>query len=179
MQTSIFAVVTSDGYIAKSTSDDLSWTSDEDKARFTQSLKSYNHRIMGKNTYLQSEKSFITNGLIKRLVLSSQPMTCLIEGASQTSEPLGKILKDLRNSGVNKVAILGGNKVYEEALRFVSDVYLTVEPVRFGPDYPDAVPFTTDCNSLGDILNHLSSYSLKIINEERVGRTRFFHLQKI
>ena len=140
----VLIVATSlDGYIAqKREQNSTEWTSEADKKWFGKISKEIGTMIMGKPTY---ETIGFPLPERKTIVMTRDekfPGKAIEEFAPNDEEKLyktgdktpGEIVASLQKSGLEKVAICGGARVYEAFLRdrLIDELYITVEPVFLG-----------------------------------------------
>jgi dihydrofolate reductase len=154
---SLIAAQTTDGFIAREKGEtSLSWTSKEDKKRFVSLTKRAKVMVMGRTTW-----DTIGKALPERLIVvyshknPSEPMT----GVEWTTMPPKDLLNNLEGRGFTEVAICGGGEIYNLFLRegLVDQIYLTVEPVKFG----QGIRFFKDPVAIRD--------GYQLLHEERVG----------
>jgi len=133
---SLIAAQTRDGFIARTeTEPSLSWTSREDKKRFTELTKRAGVVIMGRKTF-----ATIGKGLPGRIlvVCTRQPFLSDTPGVEYTAESPKKLLSSLEMRGFTEAALCGGAEIYALFLQegVVDKLYLTIEPVDFGFGIP-------------------------------------------
>ena len=106
-----------DGFIAKSSDDDLSWGSKADKQWFAQVTRDIGVVVMGRKT--------------AELIGKPLPGRLNVVMSRKTGGPR-EVLRRL--SKYRRVAICGGASIYTAFLRekLVDEIWLTVQPVVFG-----------------------------------------------
>jgi len=134
MKTFIIVAQTTDGFIAKNSNHEATWTSREDKKRFVEITKRAGVMIMGLNTW----KTF-PSPLPGRLHIVYSPdenakdsnIPGIVEFTKDSPE---KLIRKLEARGFTEVAICGGTTIYTMFMKsgLVETVYLTTEPVFFG-----------------------------------------------
>ncbi len=133
MNVSIIVAVTADGYIGRGVDQSsLEWTSAEDKRFFVEKTKEIGTVIVGRTTFETFARPLPNR---RNIVLTGEPERYAgVEGAEFTSESPGVLLERLKSEGVERVAVIGGARVYSQFLTegLVTDMYLTVEPIVFG-----------------------------------------------
>ena len=134
--TKVFIIVaqTTDGFIARHSQHEATWTSREDKKRFVEITKKAGVMIMGLNTF----KTF-PSPLKGRLHIVYSPDEDAskdnIEGVVEyTKESPAYLIKSLEERGFTEIAICGGSTIYTMFMKsgLVDTLYLTTEPVLFG-----------------------------------------------
>src|SRR3990167_2130418 len=110
---------TIDGYIAKSSDDDLAWGAKADKQWFSKVTREMGVVVMGRKT-----AELIGRPLPGRLNLVM---------SRKTGKSPRQILEDLENKGFKQVAICGGASIYTLWLRerLVDEVWVSIQPVIF------------------------------------------------
>lgn len=142
MKVILIAALSADGFIGKTRDHLADWTSPEDKKMFVELTKQAGVIVMGRNTY-----ETIGKALPGRLniVYTSQPLNN--PDVEATNEEPQALISRLANSGYSKVAICGGQAIYDLFLSagVVDEIYLTIEPRLFG-DGISLFKETTDIN---------------------------------
>ncbi len=132
----VFIIVaqTADGFIAKSSSHEATWTSKEDKKRFVEITKRAGVMVMGLNTF-----NTFPSPLKDRLHIVYSPdeeaSKNNIEGVVEyTKDSPEDLIKKLETRGFTEVAICGGTTIYTMFMKsgLVDTLYLTIEPKLFG-----------------------------------------------
>jgi dihydrofolate reductase len=142
MKVILIAAVSADGKIAQTPGQkSLDWTSKEDLKFFVAKTKEIGVVIMGNTTFKTIGKGLPGRRLI---VMTARPDgQTPVEGVEFTEKPPKALLEQLAEEGLSQVALAGGSRVYSEYLEqgFVTDLFLTIEPVLFGNGTPLAVGF--------------------------------------
>jgi len=127
-----FAYIVSsiDGVIATNSKTLPNWASREDWEHLQKSLKSCDAFVMGKNTFMATEKLPRRNNTF---VLTNRIKSIKTQGEITFINPKGKDLKQLLGK-FKKVAVLGGAKTYEYMLnnKMIDEIFLTIEPIVLG-----------------------------------------------
>lgn len=134
IKTFIIVAQTADGFIAKNSGHEATWTSKEDKKRFVEITKRAGVMIMGLNTW-----NTFPAPLKDRLHIVYSPD----EDASKNNIPgvvefvkdsPTDLIKKLEERGFTEVAICGGTTIYTMFMKsgLVETIYLTIEPRLFG-----------------------------------------------
>ena len=134
IKTFIIVAQTADGFIAKNSGHEATWTSREDKKRFVEITKRAGVMVMGLNTF-----NTFPSPLPGRLHIVYSPD----ENASEknipgiveyTKDSPADLIKKLEDRGFTEVAICGGTTIYTMFMKsgLVETVYLTIEPKLFG-----------------------------------------------
>lgn len=124
-------------------SDPRTWSSEEDKAQFSQMIKDKKLLIMGAGTYEapQSKRGASDDGRF-RVVLTSDPSKYASEAVPNKLEFMSgdvkSIVQQLEARGFNEALLLGGAATNRDffAAGLVSELRLTVEPKLFGSGKP-------------------------------------------
>jgi dihydrofolate reductase len=134
IKTFIIVAQTADGFIAKNSGHEATWTSREDKKRFVEITKRAGVMVMGLNTF----KTF-PSPLPERLHIVYSPDDDAskdnIEGVVEyTKDTPADLIKKLEERGFTEVAICGGTTIYTMFMKsgLVETIYLTIEPKLFG-----------------------------------------------
>lgn len=136
MKTFIIAAVTADGYIGQDESHlSTRWTTNADKAFFTQKTKEAGAIICGRTTYQTFKRALPGR---ETYVYTSNPQAITEAGVTGVDGAPADVLQKLEADGVQTLAICGGAHVYGEFLQagLVDELYLTVHPVLFGAGIP-------------------------------------------
>ena len=132
----VFIIVaqTTDGFIARHSQHEATWTSRDDKKRFVEITKRAKVMVMGQNTF----KTF-PSPLPGRLHIVYSPDADAeknnIEGIVEyTKDSPADLIKKLEERGFTEVAICGGTTIYTMFMKsgLVETLYLTIEPKLFG-----------------------------------------------
>jgi dihydrofolate reductase len=134
IKTFIIVAQTADGFIAKNSDHEATWTSREDKKRFIEITKRAGVMVMGLNTF-----NTFPSPLPGRLHIVYSPD----ENASEknipgvveyTKDSPADLIKKLEERGFTEVAICGGTTIYTMFMKsgLVETLYLTIEPKLFG-----------------------------------------------
>nr|AIA13828.1 Dihydrofolate reductase [uncultured bacterium]AIA13945.1 Dihydrofolate reductase [uncultured bacterium] len=131
MKVSIIAAVTADGFIAKASDHMADWTSPEDKKRFVALTREAGVMIMGSSTFDTIGRPLPGR---KTVVYTTNPSKYAGVDILTTKDDPKVLLEKLEAEGYSQVAICGGAHIYDLFIQsgFVTDIYLTVEPVLFG-----------------------------------------------
>jgi dihydrofolate reductase len=134
MKTFIIVAETSDGFIAKNSGHEATWTSKEDKKRFVEITKRAGVMVMGLNTF--NTFPFPLPGRLHIVYspdenASKNNIPGVVEYTKDT--PLD-LIKKLEDRGFTEVAICGGTTIYTMFMKsgLVETIYLTIEPKLFG-----------------------------------------------
>lgn len=135
MKTIIIVAVTLDGKIAKDSTQNVDWTSKEDKDFFRRETKRIGVVIFGAKTYtaigrpLPDRLNIIITKEPQKYKYLKQPN--LLEF---TSDPPEMILEALAKRGYKEVVIGGGSTIYSLFLQknLIDEIYLTIAPKIFG-----------------------------------------------
>lgn len=135
MKTFIIAATTADGYIARTGTELVSWTSRADKNFFKEMTKKAGVIVMGSNTYETIGKPLPDR---RNIVLSRSKTSADFPGAEVTSETPTELVARLTKEGVKELAVCGGSSVYASFMKagLVDTLYLTLEPIVFGKGVP-------------------------------------------
>lgn len=171
----IAAVVTSkDGYITDKNGKML-WASQTDKDAFSKLLATSDVLVMGRRTFFSHLNDFVHTSNKKRLVLTSQPNKYQPYKAlaTFTNTPLNKSLENLTKEGYKCALIVGGQKLYYDALvqSLVDLIYITVEPITLGGGQLFLPKDTT--------IQDFSEYTLKKSEQTAINGTRFLTYMKV
>lgn len=130
MKVYIIAAVSVDGFIAKSNSELINWTSPEDKKFFREMTQKSKIMVMGGNTFRTFDKPLPN----RRTIVYTRGEIEQSEGVEKTSLDPVELVAKLESEGVSEVAICGGSDIYGMFLssKVVTDIYLTIEPLVFG-----------------------------------------------
>jgi dihydrofolate reductase len=134
IKTFIIVAQTADGFIAKNSGHEATWTSKEDKKRFVEITKRAGVMIMGLNTF-----NTFPSPLPGRLHIVYSPdeeaSKNNISGVVEyTKDTPADLIKKLEDRGFTEVAICGGTTIYTMFMKsgLVETIYLTTEPKLFG-----------------------------------------------
>lgn len=146
MKVTLIVATSSDGFISPAESVKLpstTWTSEEDKAFFSQKTKEIGMMIMGRATYetigqpLPGRITVVMTRDSERqadVARHKLKMDWLPNNLRFTSKSPPEVLRALATEGYEQVALCGGASVYqlfmEEGL--VDELLITVEPITFG-----------------------------------------------
>ena len=146
MKVTLIVATSSDGFISPAESVKLpstTWTSEADKAFFSQKTKEIGVWIVGRDTYetigrpLSGRITVVMTRDSERqaeVARHKLKMDWLPNNLRFTSKSPQEVLRALATEGYEQVALCGGASVYqlfmEEGL--VDELLITVEPVRFG-----------------------------------------------
>ena len=143
-----------DGFIARTDEPGTKFTSEADKQWFTEAIKDFPVKIMGRKTFEVSKKNILKQ--IKqgsddlRLVLTRNPGKFKDQEIPHrlhfTSLPPRKQLQIIQEAGYrdSPVAILGGKAIYSSYLKagLIDEFWVTLEPQIFGSGTPLVEPGT-------------------------------------
>jgi dihydrofolate reductase len=134
IKTFIIVAQTADGFIARNSTHEATWTSKEDKRRFIEITKRSGVMVMGLNTF-QTFPSPLKDRL--HIVYSPDPEAYKnnIEGVVEyTKDSPEDLIKKLEHRGFTEIAICGGSTIYTMFIKsgLVDTIYLTIEPILFG-----------------------------------------------
>lgn len=134
MKTFIIVAQTADGFIAKNSAHEATWTSKEDKKRFVEITKHAGVMVMGLNTF-----NTFPSPLPGRLHIVYSPDENAAENnvpgvVEFTKDSPADLIKKLEERGFTEVAICGGTTIYTMFMKsgLVETLYLTIEPKLFG-----------------------------------------------
>lgn len=134
IKTFIIVAQTADGFIAKNSGHEATWTSKEDKKRFVEITKRAGVMVMGLNTF-----NTFPSPLPGRLHIVYSPDENArdnnIPGVVEyTKDSPVDLIKKLEERGFTEVAICGGTTIYTMFMKsgLVETIYLTIEPKLFG-----------------------------------------------
>jgi dihydrofolate reductase len=134
IKTFIIVAETADGFIAKNSGHEATWTSKEDKKRFVEITKRAGVMVMGLNTF-----NTFPSPLPGRLHIVYSPdeeaSKNNIPGVVEyTKDAPLDLIKKLEDRGFTEVAICGGTTIYTMFMKsgLVETIYLTIEPKLFG-----------------------------------------------
>ena len=134
IKTFIIVAQTTDGFIARNSQHEATWTSREDKKRFIEITKRAGVMVMGLNTF----KTF-PSPLPGRLHIVYSPDENASENnipgvVEYTKDSPADLIKKLEERGFTEVAICGGTTIYTMFMKsgLVETLYLTIEPKLFG-----------------------------------------------
>lgn len=145
MRKVLLVASTLDGYIAQARGQvSTEWTSPEDKKWFTTISKEIGTLIMGRETYETIGKPLPGRKIIvyttqKEKVAGAEELDNFSPNSEKQLFVSGKmslteLMGILEKKGLRQVAICGGARVYQQAMKEkqVNEIYLTLEPVMFG-----------------------------------------------
>ena len=125
---------TADGFIAKNSGHEATWTSKEDKKRFIEITKKAGVMIMGLNTF-----NTFPSPLPGRLHIVYSPDENATDNnipgvVEYTKDSPTDLIKRLEERGFTEVAICGGTTIYTMFMKsgLVETIYLTIAPKLFG-----------------------------------------------
>jgi dihydrofolate reductase len=127
----LIASISADGYIARTTDHFADWSSKEDKQLFVQLTKEAGVMVMGSTTFNLFPKPLPgRKHVVYTRSLNQKPQ----ENVTYTTKKPADIVAELAKEGFEKIAIIGGQKIYDLFLqsRVADEVYLVVEPFLFG-----------------------------------------------
>lgn len=134
IKTFIIVAETVDGFIAKNSGHEATWTSKEDKKRFVEITKRAGVMVMGLNTF-----NTFPSPIPGRLHIVYSPDENAedknIPGVVEyTKDSPADLIKKLEERGFTEVAICGGTTIYTMFMKsgLVETIYLTIEPKLFG-----------------------------------------------
>ena len=134
IKTFIIVAQTADGFIAKNSGHEATWTSKEDKKRFVEITKRAGVMVMGLNTF-----NTFPSPLPGRLHIVYSPDENVSEKnipgvVEYTRDAPADLIKKLEERGFPEVAICGGTTIYTMFMKsgLVETLYLTIEPKLFG-----------------------------------------------
>lgn len=135
MKVFIIAATTADGFIGRDATHLADWTSKEDKQLFVRLTKEAGVIVMGSATFATIGKALPGRRMI---VYTTKPDSIDAEGVETTDKPPEELITQLKQEGVNGVAVCGGASIYDLFVRsgVVNELYLTVEPKLFGTGVP-------------------------------------------
>src|SRR3989344_1882241 len=127
IKTFLIAAITADGFIAKNSAHNPSWTGKEDKKFFVERTKQAGVVIMGSKTF-----EVMGRPLKDRLnIVYSRDTNKKYEGVEVTNKPPEELLADLEARGYKEAAICGGSNIYTMFLKagLLDTLYITIEPL--------------------------------------------------
>ncbi len=129
MKVILIVALSADGFIAKDSDHFADWTSKEDKKLFVDLTRESGVVIMGRNTF-----ETIGKALPGRLNMVYTSKKLADKNIEATAEEPTLLLNRLAERGFNKVAVCGGQSIYDLFLKenLVDELYITVEPKLFG-----------------------------------------------
>lgn len=125
-----------DGRISESSRSKIDWTSREDWNFFQKSLKKVDAVVVGHNTYNLARKSLKKrNTIVFTSKINKPKLFGLVTFFNPEKSDFGKFIE---NRNYNKVAILGGPKVYDFFLKhkMLDELFITIEPYIFTTGIP-------------------------------------------
>lgn len=131
------AAITLDGKIGRNEKHFSDWTSKEDKKFMRALLDTCDAIIVGNSTYktaikpLSKRNCIVLTRTVKSILKKRDNLVYV--------NPKGINLKKyIADSGHKSIAVLGGAQTYSYCLknRMLDELYLTIEPVVFGPGIP-------------------------------------------
>jgi len=167
MDVVLIAAQSLDGYITLHDIPGSSFTSPEDKAHFSKSLRLFSSRVMGSNTYVSMRDVFrrVATPSQRHYVLTRRPDAFQAErmpGALDfTPETPAALIGRLAKEGETKCALVGGSKVHSAFLAagLVTELWLTIEARLFGRGTP-LLAEETDTRLQLLAVEHLSANTL-------------------
>jgi dihydrofolate reductase len=140
MDVVLIAAQSLDGCITRHEEPGSAFTSPEDKAHFSKSLRQFPVRVMGSTTYDSMREVFrrVATATQRHFVLTRRPDAYAadrIPGAMEfTSEAPAELVARLRAAGETRCALVGGSKVHSSFLAagLVTELWLTIEARLFG-----------------------------------------------
>jgi dihydrofolate reductase len=139
MLVELIAAISSDGFIARHSSELVDWSSREDKQFFVSETKRIGTMVMGRTTFETIGRALPGRRMI---VLTSSPESYSIPDVEFTAESPEKLLARLQAEGVETIAVTGGARVYTQFLNegLVDRLLLTHEDVLLG----EGIQLTTE-----------------------------------
>lgn len=130
MKVYIIAAISVDGFIAKSKSELINWTSPEDKKFFREMTQKSKIMVMGGNTFRTFGKPLPN----RRTIVYSRSEIKSTNDVEVTRLSPKDLIAKLESEGATELAICGGSDIYGMFLssKVVTDIYLTIEPLVFG-----------------------------------------------
>lgn len=122
-----------DGFIAKTDSELINWSSREDKAMFAKETKKAGVVIMGLKTF-----QTLPHPLKDRLniILTSKPVNyqTIPSQVEFVSTAPQQLTKDLQKRGYKKVFLIGGSLTFTNFLKekLIDEIWVSIEPLIFG-----------------------------------------------
>lgn len=137
MNISVILLQSLDGYIAKSETDNLSWSSRKDKIFLFEKIREIGTVMMGRKTYEQIPKQklegidtyiFSRCSKFKEKCKSDNSNTYILNCSVSAG------CSNLERNGVNQVAVIGGSEIVSQFFgeSRVDELYLTIAPFLFG-----------------------------------------------
>lgn len=144
MHVTLIAAQSVDGLITRHDEPGSDFTSSEDKVHFSKSLRLFDCRVMGGETYrtLREMTRRTASSQHLQMVITRSPALYAAEavkGALEfTSLQPAALLRDLESRGRHKCALIGGSQIHRQFFEagLVDELWLTVEPVLFGHGTP-------------------------------------------
>ncbi len=162
----MIAATSQDGFLTKvNDPDPRHWTSDEDKAHFSEILGQYDFKVEGRNTYETYGRHVPEPGKLM-LVLAKNPgdysdhaVPGRLEFVSMSPEDIVRTY----SSKYDKLLVLGGSYVFEEFLKagLVDEIWLTIEPITNG----SGVSLLASGRKLEEIVPNLPEPEVKKLND--------------
>ena len=142
------AATSLDGFITRGDEAGTAFTSEADKAWFSEVLKTFSVQVMGRKTcevyqgYIRAKSKVSSVPL--RFVLTRSPESFAhlrVPGQLEfTNDSPGKLVQEIDEAGYqdSQIAILGGGAIYSAFLEaeLVNEFWLTLEPQLFGSGTP-------------------------------------------
>lgn len=149
----IIAVMTADGFIARSVNELASWSSKEDKQRYIALTKEAGVMVMGATTFRTFPKPLPGRHHVIYSRTEKFEEKWLDGNVETTNANPTDLIAELANKGFSKIAICGGSSIYSQFINagVVTKVYLTIEPIMFGDGiklFNQSIP--GDCNLILD-----------------------------
>lgn len=129
MKITIVAVMSADGFIARSTTELADWSAKEDKKLFVEVTKRAGVIVMGSTTY-----KTIGRALPGRRNIVYSHTTIDQPGIETTQESPQALVERLTAEGCTELTVCGGKAIYDMFLQadLVDELYLTYAPLLFG-----------------------------------------------
>ena len=127
--------ITIDGKIAKNSHHFSNWTCKEDKDFLHTILDTCEAVLVGNSTYKMALKPLSKRSCIvltRSFKSENQPLLTYCNPAIES-------LKDIiKKNKYKKICVLGGTQIYSYCLEhnLIDELYLTIEPLTFGPGLP-------------------------------------------
>ncbi len=125
----MIAVMSVDGFIARSSQERINWSSPEDRQFFADQSQRAGVVVMGANTIRA-----IGHALPGRRTIVYSRRDFDMEGVETTQEEPKVLLARLEREGHTEVAIGGGSQIFTMFLQagVMNEIYLSVDPSLFG-----------------------------------------------
>lgn len=166
----LLMVMSINGVVAQqSIQNSFDWNSEADRVQFLEKVKSIGVAVMGSNTYRSiGEKPY--KDLIFYVMTSNPGFYNPYPGAFFRQGSVTKVLAEIKQSGIQKVALLGGPNINAQCLEqgLVDEMYLTIEPLLM----PEGLHFA-------DGLTQSKNLKLLSLDELNESKTLLAHYQVI